>query len=119
MYKARKHDVDANIHQVTIHEADRVRDDGFNSDAPSSIGDSEESSEDSASEDEDRESVPASSQDETADDDEGVMPDEIQEGTSPIDNLKGFDWGGVDDELDEFMASDSEAKYVEPTEQGR
>lgn len=36
------------------------------------------------------------------------MPDEIEGGTSPIDNLKGFDWGGVDDELDEFMASDSE-----------
>ncbi|KAH7369758.1 FCP1-like phosphatase-like protein [Rhexocercosporidium sp. MPI-PUGE-AT-0058] len=94
---------------VTIHEADRVRDDAFNSDAPSSINDSDESSEESASEDEDRESIPASSQDETADDEDGVMPDEMEGGTSPIDNLKGFDWGGVDDELDEFMASDSEA----------
>ncbi|KAL2072413.1 hypothetical protein VTL71DRAFT_11756 [Oculimacula yallundae] len=94
---------------VTIHEADRVRGDAFNSDAPSSINDSDDTSEDSASEDDDRESLPASSQDETADDEDGVMPDEIEGGISPIDNLKGFDWGGADDELDEFMASDSEA----------
>lgn len=31
------------------------------------------------------------------------MPDEIEEGHSPIDDLKGFDWGGVDDELAEFL----------------
>lgn len=93
---------------VTIHEADRVRDDGFNSSAPSSINDSDESSDDSASDEEDNQSVPASSQDETAVDDEGVMPDDIVEGHSPIDDLKGFNWGEVDDELDEFMAGDSE-----------
>jgi RNA polymerase II subunit A-like phosphatase len=36
------------------------------------------------------------------------MPEEIEEGHSPIDDLKGFDWGEIDDELNEFMGSDSE-----------
>ncbi|CZS97990.1 related to phosphoserine phosphatase fcp1 [Rhynchosporium agropyri] len=94
---------------VTIHEADRARGDAFNSDAPSSINESDGTSDDSASEDEDRDSLPASSQDETAVDEDGVMPDDMEGGISPIDNLKGFDWGGADHELDEFMASDSEA----------
>lgn len=51
------------------------------------------------------ESVPASQ--EEAEDDEGVMPSEI-EGQSPIDDLKTFDWGSADSELAEFMNSDSE-----------
>jgi len=37
------------------------------------------------------------------------MPDEI-EGHSPIDDLKGFNWDEVDDELAEFMGSDSESE---------
>lgn len=49
-----------------------------------------------------------SSQEEAADDDEGVMPEEI-EGHSPIDDLKGFDWDKVDDELADFMGSDTES----------
>ncbi|KAG0647131.1 CTD phosphatase fcp1 [Hyphodiscus hymeniophilus] len=51
------------------------------------------------------ESMPASQ--EEADDDEGVMPSDI-EGQSPIDDLKTFDWGSADNELAEFMDSDSE-----------
>ena len=51
------------------------------------------------------ESIPASQ--EEADDDDGVMPTEI-EGQSPIDDLKTFDWGSADSELAEFMGSDSE-----------
>jgi RNA polymerase II subunit A-like phosphatase len=51
------------------------------------------------------ESIPASQ--EEADDDEGVMPIEV-DGQSPIDDLKTFDWGSADSELAEFMGSDSE-----------
>jgi RNA polymerase II subunit A-like phosphatase len=36
------------------------------------------------------------------------MPDEFEGGHSPIDDLKTFDWGGADEELAEFMGSDSE-----------
>lgn len=92
---------------VQIHEQDRVREDGFNSSAPSSVNDSDESSDESESEHEDSNSVPAS-QEEEADDEEGVMPDDIGEGHSPVDDLKEFDWGEVDDELKEFLGSDSE-----------
>lgn len=96
-------------YQVAIHEADRIREEGFNSSAPSSVHDSEESSDDSATDDEDS-SAPASSQDDTAIDEEGVMPDDIEEGgTSPIEKMKDFDWGTVDDELNDFMGSDSES----------
>ena len=51
------------------------------------------------------ESIPASQ--EEADDEEGVMPSEV-EGQSPIDDLKTFDWNSADTELAEFMGSDSE-----------
>jgi RNA polymerase II subunit A-like phosphatase len=51
------------------------------------------------------ESIPAS-QEET-EDEEGVMPSDI-DGQSPIDDLKTFDWGSADSELAEFMNSDSE-----------
>jgi len=97
----------SNSLQVQIHESDRVREEGFNSSAPSSINDSDESSEDSESEIEEASSIPASQEEETADD-EGVIPDELEEGHSPIDDLKEFDWGGVDDELKDFLGSDSE-----------
>jgi len=92
---------------VQIHESDRVRDEGFHSSAPSSINDSDESSDDSESENEELSIVPAS-QEEEAIDEEGVMPDDIEEGHSPVDDLKEFDWGEVDDELKEFLGSDSE-----------
>jgi RNA polymerase II subunit A-like phosphatase len=50
-------------------------------------------------------SIPASQEEEA--DEEGVMPSEI-DGQSPIDDLKTFDWGSAEDELAEFMGSDSE-----------
>ncbi|OWP04499.1 FCP1-like phosphatase [Marssonina coronariae] len=93
---------------VTIHEADRLRDEEFNSSTPSSIHDSDESSEESSSGDDDIESVPSNSQEEIAEYDEGLLPSDIEEGHSPIEGLKQLDWGTVDDELDEFMASGSE-----------
>jgi RNA polymerase II subunit A-like phosphatase len=34
------------------------------------------------------------------------MPDEIEEGHSPIDGLKTFDWGEAEDELREFIGDD-------------
>jgi RNA polymerase II subunit A-like phosphatase len=38
------------------------------------------------------------------------MPEEIEEGHSPIDDLKGFNWGEIDEELASFMGSDSESE---------
>jgi RNA polymerase II subunit A C-terminal domain phosphatase len=98
-----------NNFQVQIHEQDKIRDEGFNSSAPSSIHDSDESSDDSASEAEESDNVPAS-QEEAAEDVEGVMPEAIEEGHSPIDDLKGFNWGAADEELESFMGSDSESE---------
>ncbi len=92
--------------QVQIHEQDKAREEGFNSSVPSSIHDSDESSEDSASEEEESDSIQAS-QEEAAEDVEGVMPEEIEEGHSPIDDLKGFNWGEIDEELASFMGSES------------
>jgi RNA polymerase II subunit A-like phosphatase len=37
------------------------------------------------------------------------MPEEYEEGKSPVDNLQTFDWGGVDDELAEFMDGESDS----------
>lgn len=58
-----------------------------------------------SSDDEDG-SVPNSQEEEL--DDEGVMPDELEDGLSPIENLQGFDWGDVDDELHDFLGSGSD-----------
>ncbi|KAH8819680.1 FCP1-like phosphatase-like protein [Xylogone sp. PMI_703] len=41
-------------------------------------------------------------------DEEGVIPDDLAGGHSPIDDLKTFDWGEVDEELAEFMGSDTD-----------
>jgi RNA polymerase II subunit A-like phosphatase len=57
------------------------------------------------SESEAEDSMPASQEEEA--DEEGVMPSEI-DGQSPIDDLKTFDWGSAENELAEFMDSDSE-----------
>lgn len=89
--------------QVEIHEQDRKAD-GPPS-VPSSIHDSGESGDDTA--DEDDEPAYSASQDEEPDAD-GVMPDELSGSHSPIDDLKSFDWGGAEDELAEFMGSDSD-----------
>jgi RNA polymerase II subunit A-like phosphatase len=58
-----------------------------------------------ASESEVEDSIPASQEEEA--DEEGVMPSEM-DGQSPIDDLKTFDWGSAENELAEFMDSDSE-----------
>lgn len=87
---------------VKIHDSDRIREDGFDSSAPSMESDD---SEDTESENEDSNSIPASQDDEVA---EGVIPDEMEAGHSPIDDLKEFDWGEVDDELKDFLGSDSD-----------
>lgn len=58
-----------------------------------------------ASDSEADDSVPASQEEEP--DEDGVMPSEM-DGQSPIDDLKTFDWGGAEDELAEFLGSDSE-----------
>lgn len=68
--------------------------------------DSDDTDDDSASEADEEESFP-NSQEET-EDDEGVMPEDLGGERSPIDDLKSFDWGTADDELAEFMGSDSE-----------
>ncbi|KAI1000497.1 RNA polymerase II subunit A C-terminal domain phosphatase [Podosphaera aphanis] len=39
-------------------------------------------------------------------DEENVMPSKMDDGYSPIDDLKGFDWDKVDDELAEFMGEE-------------
>jgi RNA polymerase II subunit A-like phosphatase len=97
-----------NIHmrQVELHEQDRQH--NGPSSVPSSIHDSDESDDETetVSGDDESESVPASQEEEQ--DDEGVMPDDFEGGHSPIDDLKTFDWGGADEELAEFMGSDSD-----------
>ncbi|RDW68012.1 hypothetical protein BP6252_09408 [Coleophoma cylindrospora] len=94
---------------VQIHDQDRIKDTDIPS-IPSSIHDSDEESEDNSlhgmsSDDEDGDVL--NSQDEELDD-EGVMPDELEGGVSPIENLQGFDWGDVDDELNDFLGSGSD-----------
>lgn len=37
------------------------------------------------------------------------MPEDFEDGQSPIEGLKEVDWSGVDAELEEFMASGSES----------
>jgi RNA polymerase II subunit A-like phosphatase len=85
---------------VDVDDADRRRANATSS-APSSLNGSEDSDE-TASEIEDSESVPASQEEQ--DDSEGLLPNEVH---SPVDGLN-FDWGEVDEELKEFMGSDSE-----------
>jgi RNA polymerase II subunit A-like phosphatase len=74
-------------------------------DVPDSDGTDDETA-DSENSDDEMDSIPRS-QDEQADD-EGVMPSDFEGGRSPIDDLKTFDWGSADNELAEFMGSDSE-----------
>jgi len=93
------------LHQVEIHDVDRRRE--ALSSYPSSLNVSE-SEDDTGSETEELDNIPAS-QEEEHEDSEGVIPDDFPEGlTSPVDDLKTFDWDGVDDELNEFLGSDSD-----------
>ncbi|TAQ85107.1 hypothetical protein B7494_g6572 [Chlorociboria aeruginascens] len=71
--------------------------------ATSSLQDSDESNDDT----DDEEESFSNSQEEQ--DDEGVMPDDVKGGLSPIDDLKKFDWGEIDDELKEFMGSEEDS----------
>lgn len=93
------------MEQVELHDQDRLH--NGTSSITSSIHDSDESDDETTTEtpDEESDSVPASQEEE---DDEGVIPDDFEGGHSPIDDLKTFDWGGADEELAEFMGSDSE-----------
>lgn len=92
---------------VQIHDQDRVREEGFNSSAPSSIHDSDESSSSGSSDEETGDSLPASQEDPETDT-EGLIPEDYEEGHSPIDGLKEVNWGGVDDELAEFLGDDDD-----------
>lgn len=87
--------------QVEIHPSDRKPDNGMET-LPF---ESEIESEDSSS---DEEHNPPSASQEIQNDEEGVMPDELEAGHSPVDDLKEFDWNTVDDELAEFMGDDDE-----------
>ena len=50
---------------------------------------------------------------------DSVMPHEVSgDGQSPIDDLKEFDWEGVDDELAEFLGSDAEDSDSDEDEEG-
>jgi len=98
-----------NRRQVQIHDQDRIREEGFNSSAPSSIHDSDESDEDGDSEEEIGDSLPASQEEPDGDDTEGLIPEDMGDGHSPIDDLKTFDWGEADEELKEFMDEDDDS----------
>ncbi|TVY15243.1 RNA polymerase II subunit A C-terminal domain phosphatase [Lachnellula arida] len=104
MSKWAKEDETDYLSQVHISEADRKpRDGDISSGAEGAHG-----SDDSSDEDD----IPAGSQSLSSsedEDEEGVIPSDI-EGHSPIDDLKGFNWDEVDDELAEFMGSDSESE---------
>jgi len=83
---------------VEIHEQDRKT-----SSVPlSNHGDE---SADEATSDVETSSAPASQEEEP--DTDGLIPDDFESSHSPIDGLKSFDWGTADDELAEFMESDS------------
>lgn len=93
---------------MDIHPSDRKPRDGNVSDP--SIHESDDSIEESPSgtdsddeEIEDVEQVPASQEDFT--DDEGLIPDDLEPGQSPIDDMEGFNWNDIDDD---FLNSDSE-----------
>lgn len=77
----------------------------------SSINGSDDDSDDESvhgmsSDEDDENSIPNSQEEEM--DDEGVMPAEMEGGLSPIENLQGFNWGDVDDELADFLESGSD-----------
>jgi RNA polymerase II subunit A-like phosphatase len=100
---------------VHVSESDRKRAEGEPS-SPPSIQDSEDSEDiggtgSEGSDDDEESSLPNSQESANI---EHLMPDDFEEGHSPIDDLKQFDWGSADKELEEFMGdyaneSDSEA----------
>ncbi|RDL31827.1 Uncharacterized protein BP5553_09229 [Venustampulla echinocandica] len=91
---------------IEISESDRKRgEDGGDLSGPSSIHDSDESDDSGPSSDEENDSVPNSQE---SADTVGVMPEDFDEGHSPIDDLKNFNWASADDELAEFMDGEEE-----------
>lgn len=93
--------------KIEIDERDRKH--NGPSSVPSSIHDSDESDDETLSEGDESEDIPASQESkEEESDTEGVMPEDYDGGQSPIDDLKTFDWGGADDELAEFLGSDTD-----------
>lgn len=94
---------------VEIHEQDRLPTIETSS-VPSIHSDEERESEyeSGGSDDDDDDDDSIVNSQEQLDDEDGVMPDEIEAGHSPIDDLKHFDWDNADAELAEFMDSDSE-----------
>ena len=102
-----------NVFQVHLSEADRAREANEAGSSPPSEQDDSEIDEESGS-DEETPSITASQQEELADL-ENVMPDEYEEGKSPVDNLKSFDWGTADDELAEFMDGESDSDTASET----
>lgn len=96
--------------QVEIHESDRIRKDGFDSSTPSSVRDSDDSDDEGESGDDAGDVFPSSQEDnETESDPEGLIPDDMEEGHSPVDDLKEFNWGEADAELLEFMDGDDDS----------
>ncbi|KAG4026580.1 hypothetical protein MFRU_039g00580 [Monilinia fructicola] len=97
---------DESEYLVDINPADR-RPSVEMANLPSPGDDSEESSDYTSDDYEDDDSRGKSQESEL--DGEGVMPDDLEGGISPIDGLRNMDWGGVDDELAEFMGTDDES----------
>ncbi|KAM3072046.1 CTD phosphatase Fcp1 [Clarireedia jacksonii] len=97
---------DEELYLVDVPASDR-RPSGSNTSLQSSMDDSDDSEDYTGSESNEDDEPPSSAQEDGADD--GVMPDDIEPGHSPIDDLKGFDWNGVDDELAEFMGDDDDS----------
>jgi RNA polymerase II subunit A C-terminal domain phosphatase len=104
----RSQNIATDIHMRQVELYGQEQQHNGTSSVSSSIHDSDESDDETETlgDDDEPESVPASQEDEQ--DDEGVMPEEFEGGHSPIDDLKTFDWGGADEELAEFMGSDSD-----------
>lgn len=97
---------------VEIHEGDRKRPDGSNPDISVLEEDSFEESPSGTDSDDEKENIHAapSSQDDDGltTDDEGIAPEELEPGHSPIDEFASMDWGDMGDEMKEFLGSDGE-----------
>jgi RNA polymerase II subunit A-like phosphatase len=89
-----------------LYDQDRQR--NGTSSISSSIRDSDESDDETETLGDEDESDSGPAVQEEEQDDEGVIPEDFEGGHSPIDDLKTFDWGGADEELAEFMGSDSD-----------
>ncbi len=89
------------ILQILIHREDKTPDSGAQS-----INSSDDDSLAETGTDEEDDGVISNNQEDQ--DPDGVMPDDLADPKSPIEGLQQFDWGSVDAELEEFMASGSD-----------